>query len=627
MFKKVLVANRGEIAVRIIRACRELGLETVAIYSEADRTALHVRYADEAYPIGPAPVQESYLRWERIIHVAIKSRADAVHPGYGFLAENPIFAQACQEAGLIFVGPNPQTIRLMSDKMAARRVVKAAGVPIAPGTEYGLSDEELIVAAEELGYPLLIKPAHGGGGKGMRIIESTEEMSRALATARRESKVVFGDDILYLEKIVEGARHIEFQILADGFGNVIHLGERECSIQRRHQKLIEEAPSRAVDEELRRRMGEAAIKVAHTVGYLNAGTVEFLLDKSKNFYFIELNCRLQVEHPVTEMVTGIDLVKEQLRVASGRRLHYSQDDVRLRGWAIECRIIAEDPYKGFLPSPGRITGLYEPSGPGVRVDSGVYEGFEVSLYYDSLIGKLITWGETRGEAILRMRRALDEYRIIGIKTNIPFHQQIVKDTRFIGGQFDTKFVEDRFSMVESEREEHLEVVAMAATLLAQSSNRIPPQTPEDEAPGGLVMRYIATVGDKSFTIEIDSGGMTVDGQRRAVDIERIDGVSIYSLLIEGNSYEVFVEEKKGEYQILLGGELYSVRVEVEEVLGKLSGAGTIAAIAVAIASLLEEVPEARLEVAPSPTRGLSPWALWGRCWQLMRSRELRRGRR
>jgi acetyl/propionyl-CoA carboxylase alpha subunit len=327
------------------------------------------------------------------------------------------------------------------------------------------------------------------------------------------------------------------------------------------------------------------------------------------------------------MVTGIDLVKEQLRVASGRRLHYSQDDVRLRGWAIECRIIAEDPYKGFLPSPGRITGLYEPSGPGVRVDSGVYEGFEVSLYYDSLIGKLITWGETRGEAILRMRRALDEYRIIGIKTNIPFHQQIVKDTRFIGGQFDTKFVEDRFSMVESEREEHLEVVAMAATLLAQSSNRIPPQTPEDEAPGGLVMRYIATVGDKSFTIEIDSGGMTVDGQRRAVDIERIDGVSIYSLLIEGNSYEVFVEEKKGEYQILLGGELYSVRVEVEEVLGKLSGAGTIAAIAVAIASLLEEVPEARLEVAPSPARGLSPWALWGRYWQLMRSRELRRGRR
>ena len=629
MFKKVLAANRGEIAVRIIRACRELGLETVAVYSEVDRTALHVRYADKAYRIGPAPVQESYLRWERIIDVAIKAGADAVHPGYGFLAGNPAFAEACREAGLIFVGPNPQTIRLMSDKIAARSVVKAAGVAIAPGTDYSLSDEELIAAAEELGYPLLIKPAHGGGGKGMRIVESPEEMPRALAAARRESKAVFGDDVLYLEKIVEGARHIEFQILADSFGNVIHLGERECSIQRRHQKLIEEAPSRALDEELRRRMGEAAVKVARTVGYLNAGTVEFLLDRDKNFYFIETNCRLQVEHPVTEMVTGIDIVKEQLRVASGRRLRYSQDDVRLRGWAIECRIIAEDPYKGFLPSPGRITGLYEPSGPGVRVDSGVYEGFEVSLYYDSLIGKLVAWGETRGEAILRMRRALDEYRIVGIKTNIPFHQQIVNDTRFIGGQFDTKFVEHRFSMVESEREEHLEVVAIAATLFAQSSNRIPPQSviPEDEAPGGPAMRYIATVGDKSFTIEIDGGEMTVDGQRRAVDIKRIDGVSLYSLLIESNSYEVFVEEKKGEYQILLEGELYSVRLEVKEVLGKPSGAGAVAAIAAAIASLLEEVPEARLEVVPSPERGLSSWAFWGRYRQLMRSRELRRGRR
>ncbi len=626
MFKKVLVANRGEIAVRIIRACRELGLETVAVYSEADRTALHVRYADEAYSIGPAPVQESYLRWERIVDVAIRAGADAVHPDYGFLGENYVFAQASREAGLIFVGPDPQTIGLMSDKMAARRAVKAAGVPVAPGTDYGLSNEELIAAAEELGYPLLIKPAHGGGGKGMRIIESPEEMPRALAAARRESKAVFGDDILYLEKIVEGARHIEFQILADGFGNVIHLGERECSIQRRHQKLIEEAPSRALDEELRRRMGEAAIKVARTVGYLNAGTVEFLLDRDKNFYFIEMNCRLQVEHPVTEMVTGIDIVKEQLRVASGRRLRYSQDDVRLRGWAIECRIMAEDPYKGFLPSPGRITGLYEPSGPGVRVDSGVYEGFEVSLYYDSLIGKLVAWGETRGEAILRMRRALNEYRIVGIKTNIPFHQQIVNDTRFIGGQFDTQFVEHRFSMVEKDREEHLEVVAIAATLLAHFSNRVPPQSVvlEDEAPGGPVTRYIATVGDKSFTIEIDGGEMTIDGQRQAVDIKRIDGVPLYSLLIEGNSYEVFVEGKKGEYQILLEGELYSARVEVEEVLGKPFGTETVAAIAVAIASLLgEEVPEA----IPSLERELSSWAFWGRYWQLMRSRELKRGRR
>lgn len=631
MIKKVLVANRGEIAVRIIRACRELGLETVAVYSEADRTALHVRYADEAYLIGPAPVQESYLCWKKIIDVAIKAGADAVHPGYGFLAENPAFAQACQEAGLIFVGPSPETLRLMGDKIAARSVVKAAGVPVVPGTDYGLNDEELIAAAQELGYPLLIKPAHGGGGKGMRIIESPEEMPRALAAARRESKAVFGDDILFLEKIVEGARHIEFQILADGFGNVIHLGERECSIQRRHQKLIEEAPSRALDEELRRRMSEAAVRVARTVGYLNAGTVEFLLDKDKNFYFIEMNCRLQVEHPVTEMATGIDIVREQLRIASGRRLRYTQDDVRLRGWAIECRIIAEDPYKGFLPSPGRITGLYEPSGPGVRVDSGIYEGFEVSPYYDSLIGKLVAWGETRGEAILRMRRALDEYRIVGIKTNIPFHQQIVNDTRFIGGQFDTQFVEHRFSMVERGYEEHLEVVAIAATLLAHSSDRISSQSviPE-ETPGGPATIYIATVRDKSFTIEIDGGEMTVDGQRRAVDIKRIDGIPLYSLLIEGNSYEVFVEGKKGEYQILLEGGLYSVWVEAKEILAKPSETGAVAAIAVAIASLLkerEEVSEARLEVVPSPERGLSTWAFWGRYWQLMRSRELRRGHR
>ncbi len=616
MFKKVLIANRGEIAVRIIRACRELGLETVAVYSEADRTALHVRYADEAYLIGPAPVQESYLRWERIVDVAIRAGAEAVHPGYGFLAENAAFAQACQEAGLIFVGPNPQTIRLMSDKMAARRTVKAAGVPVAPGTDYGLSDEELIAAAERLGYPLLIKPAHGGGGKGMRIVESPQEMPRALAIARRESKAVFGDDILYLEKIVEGARHIEFQILADSFGNVIHLGERECSIQRRHQKLIEEAPSKALDEELRRRMGEAAIKVARAVGYVNAGTVEFLLDKDKNFYFIEMNCRLQVEHPVTEMVTGIDIVKEQLRIASGRRLRYGQDDVRLRGWAIECRIMAEDPYNDFLPSPGRITGLYEPSGPGVRVDSGVYEGFEVPLYYDSLIGKLIAWGETRGEAILRMRRALDEYRIVGIKTNIPFHQQIVNDTRFISGRFDTRFVEHRFSMIEIERREHLEVAAIAAALLAHSA-RVAPQ-------GVAAMRYTASVGDASFAIEIENGETIVNGRRRAVDLRRINSVSLYSLLIEGNSYEVFAEEEGGgKYRVCLEGKLYPVTVEAEGAGAEPSEEEAVAAMAVSIVSLLEEMAKA----APPSARGPSPWASWGRYRQLTSAQELRGARR
>jgi len=621
MIGKVLVANRGEIAVRIIRACQELGLKTIAVYSEADRTALHVRYADEAYLIGPAPVQESYLRWERIVDVAIRAGAEAVHPGYGFLAENPTFAQACWEAGLIFVGPNPQTIRLMSDKTAARRVVKAAGVPVAPGTDYGLSDEELIATARELGYPLLIKPAHGGGGKGMRIVESPEEMPRALVAARRESRAVFGDEVLYLEKIVEGARHIEFQILADSFGNVIHLGERECSIQRRHQKLIEEAPSRALDEELRHRMGEAAVKVARTVGYLNAGTVEFLLDKDKNFYFIEMNCRLQVEHPVTEMVTGVDIVREQLRIASGRKLRYSQEDVRLRGWAIECRIIAEDPYKGFLPSPGRITGLYEPSGPGVRVDSGVYEGFEVSPYYDSLIGKLVAWGETRGEAILRMRRALDEYRIVGIKTNIPFHQQIVNDTRFIGGQFDTKFVEHRFSMAEREHEEHLEVAAIAATLLTHSFDRIPPQgIILEETPKGPATRYIATVRDKSFTIEIRGGEITVDGRRRAVDLRRIDGVPLYSLLIGGNSHEIFAEEKEGKYEILLEGELYPVRVDTREVLAGPSRTEAVAAIAVAIALKLKaRTPTGRRRMSEEAP---SAWKLGGRYRQLMSLRRV-----
>jgi acetyl-CoA carboxylase biotin carboxylase subunit len=451
---KVLVANRGEIAVRILRACRELGLKTVAVYSDVDRSALHVRYADEAYPIGPGPARDSYLRIDRIIDVAIRAQADAIHPGYGFLAENPLFAQACLEAGIAFVGPDHQAIRMLGNKVAARRAMSAAGIPIVPGSDdEALWDEGALDAAEGLGYPLLIKAAAGGGGKGMRVVHSPEELPQALTVARREAEASFGDGTVFLESVVEGARHIEFQILGDPYGRVIHLGERECSLQRRHQKVIEEAPSWALDEELRQRMGQVAVQVARTAKYVNAGTVEFLLDEDKNFYFLEMNSRLQVEHPVTEMVTGIDIVKEQLRIASGRKLRYGQDDVKVRGWAFECRILAEDPYNGFRPSIGRVTGLYEPTGPGVRVESGIYEGFEVSLYYDSMISKLIVWGETRGEALLRMRRALEEYRIIGIKTNIPFHQQMMDSTRFIGGQFDTTFVENRFAMSEPEREE------------------------------------------------------------------------------------------------------------------------------------------------------------------------------
>jgi acetyl-CoA carboxylase biotin carboxylase subunit len=443
-----------------------LGLKTVAVYSDVDRSALHVRYADEAYPIGPGPARDSYLRIDRIIDVAIRAEADAIHPGYGFLAENPLFAQACLEAGITFVGPDHQAIRMMGNKVAARRAMSAAGIPIVPGSDdEAFWDEGALDAAERLGYPLLIKAASGGGGKGMRVVHSPEELPHALTVARREAEASFGDGTVFLESVVEGARHIEFQILGDSYGRVIHLGERECSLQRRHQKVIEEAPSRALDEELRQRMGQVAVQVARTAKYVNAGTVEFLLDEDKNFYFLEMNSRLQVEHPVTEMVTGIDIVKEQLRIASERKLRYGQDDVKVRGWAFECRILAEDPYNGFRPSIGRVTGLYEPTGPGVRVESGIYEGFEVSLYYDSMISKLIVWGETRGEALLRMRRALEEYRIIGIKTNIPFHQQMMDSTRFIGGQFDTTFVENRFAMIEPEREEQRETAAIAAALL------------------------------------------------------------------------------------------------------------------------------------------------------------------
>src|SRR5512142_1688821 len=414
MFKKVLVANRGEIAVRIIRACRELGIDTVAVYSEVDRSALHVRYADEAYLLGPAPSRESYLRADKIIDIAHKCGADAIHPGYGFLAEREDFAQMCLDAGIVFIGPKPSSIAAMGDKAEARATVIKAGVPVVPGTEDvgNMTDEELLAKAPSIGFPLLIKATAGGGGKGMREVESLEEMPMLLQSARREAESAFGDGNVYLEKLLEGARHIEFQILADTFGNVIYLGERDCSLQRRHQKLIEEAPSPFADEQLRRQMGEVAVKAARSVDYLNAGTIEFLVDKDRKFFFLEMNTRLQVEHPVTELVTGVDIVAEQMRIARGRQLSYKQEDIEIRGHAIECRINAEDPYNGFLPSTGRITHSLLPTGPGVRIDTGVYPGFEITPYYDPMIAKLMVWGETRGQAILRMRRALEEYRIV-----------------------------------------------------------------------------------------------------------------------------------------------------------------------------------------------------------------------
>jgi len=470
MFDKILIANRGEIAVRIIRACRELGVSTVAVFSDVDRQALHVRYADEAYYIGPAPSRQSYLRGDVIIDIALRSGAKAIHPGYGFLAERDDFARAVEDAGLSYIGPRPSAIAAMGDKAIARATVAAAGVTVVPGTEGegDLRDEDLLKLAPEIGFPLLIKATAGGGGKGMREVRSLDDMPGLLESARREAESAFGDGNVYLEKVIDKARHIEFQILADDHGTVIHLGERECSLQRRHQKLLEEAPSPFMDEELRAEMGEVACTAARAVDYRNAGTIEFLVDQDRNYYFLEMNTRLQVEHPITEMVTGVDIVKEQIRIARGRKLRYSQDDIRINGWAIECRINAEDPYNNFMPSTGRISLSIIPTGPGVRVDTGIFPGCEISPYYDSLLSKLICWGETRGEAILRMRRALEEYRILGVTTNTAFHQNIMGSHRYIAGVFDTRFVEERFSMdkMDQDKEDLPNIAAVMATLFA-----------------------------------------------------------------------------------------------------------------------------------------------------------------
>jgi acetyl-CoA carboxylase biotin carboxylase subunit len=465
VLSKVLVANRGEIALRVLRACKELGLASVAVYSEADRTALHVRYADEAYCIGPAPATQSYLRGDRILKVARQAGVDAVHPGYGFLAENPEFARAVMDSGLVFVGPRPEVLHLLGNKIAARQRMSQAGLPVIAGTTEPLPDADLLIAAERIGFPLLVKAAAGGGGKGMRIARSLEELRRSLASASREAQASFGDGTLYLERLIEGVRHIEFQILADELGTVIHLGERECSIQRRFQKLIEETPSPALDADLRQRMGEAAVEVARTAGYTNAGTVEFLLDAEGHFYFLEVNPRLQVEHPATEEVSGVDIVREQLRIAGGRKLRYAQSDVTLRGWALECRILAEDPHDDWRPSIGTITRLREPSGPGVRVDGGVCEGMTITPYYDSLIAKLVVWGESRAEAVMRMKRALDEYRVVGIRTTIPFHQRVLGSARFIAGQLHTRFLETPVLPIQEEASS-LEAAVIAAALVA-----------------------------------------------------------------------------------------------------------------------------------------------------------------
>jgi acetyl-CoA carboxylase biotin carboxylase subunit len=472
---KVLIANRGEIAVRVIRACRDLGIATVAVYSDADRSALHVRYADEAVRIGAPPARESYLKVETLLDAARKTGADAIHPGYGFLSEREDFAQACADAGLIFIGPTPHAIAMMGDKQVARSTVKKAGVPIVPGTDPDLHDDELVGAANRIPYPLLVKAAAGGGGKGMRVVRRPEELVEMITIARREAESSFGDGRVYVEKLIEGGRHIEFQILADMHGNTVHLGERECSIQRRHQKLVEEAPSVFLDSDMRRRMGEMAIAAAQSVGYLNAGTIEYIVDKDKNFYFMEMNTRLQVEHPVTETVTGIDLVKEQIRIARGRRMGVTESILEPKGWAIECRINAEDPYNNFMPSVGTITTMLTPSGPGVRVDGGVYSGYTITPYYDSMIAKLVCWGDDRPQAILRMRSALEEFTIMGVKHNIPFHLNLLNSFSFMAGKIDTKFVEERFSMTTYEHapsDAELETAAIAATLFAHRKRQL-----------------------------------------------------------------------------------------------------------------------------------------------------------
>ena len=475
---KILVANRGEIAVRIIRAARDLGVPTVAVYSDADRAALHVRYADEAVHIGGARPAESYLKMDTLIEAARKTGADAIHPGYGFLAENADFAQQVMDEGLVWIGPSPYAIATMGDKQAARTAVTQHNVPLIPGTEAGLPDDELLHAARKIGFPMLIKAVAGGGGKGMRPVHRAEDFEAALQTARREAESAFGNGDVYVEKLLLGARHIEFQILADTHGHTVHLGERECSIQRRHQKLVEEAPSVFVDARLRENMGKMAIAAAESVGYVNAGTIECLVDKDKNYYFLEMNTRLQVEHPVTELVTGVDIAKEQIRIARGRRMGPAENVLHPKGWAIECRINAEDPYANFMPSTGQISTMIVPTGPGVRVDSGVYPGSEITAYYDSMIAKLITWGETRSEAMLRMRRALSEYRIMGLKHNIPFHINLLNSISFIAGKIDTNFVEQRFNMHTYEQDPtpaELETVAIAATLYAHRKRQLASQ--------------------------------------------------------------------------------------------------------------------------------------------------------
>src|SRR5271169_5244523 len=470
MFKKILIANRGEIAVRVIRACHEMGIAAVAVYSDVDRPALHVRKADEAYPIGAAAASESYLNIQKILDVAAQSGVDAIHPGYGFLSENAKFARACADAGVKFIGPTAAAMDAMGLKTQARQAMERAGVPIVPGTSRGLeSPEQAEQVAAKIGYPVMLKAAAGGGGKGMRLVHAPEELKSALEAAQSEAERAFGDREVYIEKAIINPRHIEMQVLADEHGNTVYLGERECSLQRRHQKVVEEAPSPIVDPEMRRQMGDVAVRVAQAAGYTNAGTVEFLVDQEKNFYFLEMNTRLQVEHPVTELITGLDLVHLQIRIANGERLPFTQDDVKIRGHAIECRVYAEDPDNNYFPSPGKITLLLQPSGPGIRRDNGMYEGWTVPMDYDPLLAKLIGYATDRQQAIMRLQRAFGEYFVAGIKTNISLFRRILRDPDFRAAKLDTGFLDRLLKQKRSEvaaDPKAIEVAVIAAGIFA-----------------------------------------------------------------------------------------------------------------------------------------------------------------
>jgi len=473
LFNKVLIANRGEIAIRVIRACRELGIKTVAVYSEADAESLHVQYADECYLIGPADSTQSYLNIDKIIEVAKKSKCEAIHPGYGFLSQIPAFAEACKENSIEFIGPNSEVLKQMGNKVEARRTAIEAKVPVIPGsTEPAQSVEEALEIAEKVGYPVLVKAVFGGGGKGMRMVVDEEEMQRTLELAASEAESSFGSREIYVEKFLPRARHIEFQLLADKQGNVIHLGERECSLQRRYQKLIEETPSPFMTKELRKEMGEAAINIARTVNYVSAGTVEFLVDQKRNYYFLEMNTRLQVEHLITEMVTGIDIVKAQIRIAAGQKLEYEQSSITMRGHAINCRINAEDPYSNFMPSPGTMVKFQPPRGPGVRVDTHLYSDYSLSVFYDPLIVKLAVWGANRDEAVQRMKNALSEFVIEGVKTTVPFHKKIMEDEHFLSGDVHVNFVDERIKELMPEQAlDEEEVAAIVAVLAGQVERR------------------------------------------------------------------------------------------------------------------------------------------------------------